>query len=314
MFSSWNAWDYFSTKREFANDSGVYCLKSFDTFIEKIILDTVDYSDSQKIVKIADEVSVDFLVESIESLDLFSTHKTLLVLFAEQLSNEVKEYILSDSFSTGDNRIILVFSNKEKGHFLSLKKNSKFSGLEIEPPKFWEVQKLLDLLMKITKVWLNYDCQQVVLEYSENDCGTLINLLKKIGLNFKDTKTVTPEQIKEAITNNKIDQFYLASFFSQKRLEDYYKDLFYLRPDFESLRSIGSFMQGHITRLLDPSYIDKKPRASKYDKEIQAGSRLWSKEELELESNFFNEIELMAKSKSPFIMDKIRIKYLESYK
>ena len=70
-------------------------------------------------------------------------------------------------------------------------------------------------------------------------------------------------------------------------------------------------MQGHLLKMADPSYISKKTRPSKYDKQIERQSLNWCKADLQQAMRLFGELQLDAKSKDPFLFQKLKNQYLQ---
>ena len=70
-------------------------------------------------------------------------------------------------------------------------------------------------------------------------------------------------------------------------------------------------MQGHLFKVLDPSYISKKSRSTKYDDQILNQSRSWDNDEVLKEIDFYTEVELLSKSRDENIKNVLRTYYLE---
>ena len=138
-----------------------------------------------------------------------------------------------------------------------------------------------------------------------DNSGEIINALKTIKLNFGSSQYNLLD-VKKIIASTRLDQFKLASLFGKRNFLDFFRELEKLPLDTEDQIGFYRFMQGHLFKLMDISYIAKKPRPSKYDKEIQAHAALWDRPMLQKSIRSFAELEIEAKKKNPYIKDKVR--------
>jgi hypothetical protein len=125
-------------------------------------------------------------------------------------------------------------------------------------------------------------------------------------LNFPDSKEISVNEVKSLFTLDKLDQFALASLFTRKKFLDFYDRLVMLEGDFGKMRGFFNFMQGHLTKLADTSYLAQKPRLTQYDKDLQSTSKLWTREEITVEIERFNQWEIQSKSKDSFLWNDLR--------
>jgi hypothetical protein len=84
---------------------------------------------------------------------------------------------------------------------------------------------------------------------------------------------------------------------SEKKLKNYFRSLIDLSLSFDEYRHIISFSQSHLVKLADPSYIQKKSRPSKYDKEILAYSKNWESSEIAKFIETLMKLETLSKRK-----------------
>ena len=149
------------------------------------------------------------------------------------------------------------------------------------------------------------DVHNYLSEAVPHKSGEMINTLKTIRLSFGNGPYKV-QDIKSIIPSTRLDQFRLASLIGNKQLVEFYRELEKLNLDQDEQIGFYKFLQGHLLKLMDTAYIAKKARPSKYDKEIQAHSVLWSRSELQVAIRNFSKIEIEAKKKNPYIKEKLR--------
>jgi hypothetical protein len=178
--------------------------------------------------------------------------------------------------------------------------------LVIEPPRFWEISKLLDFVANYLRLPLSYEAKAWILDALENNLSVFYNTATVLKLNFPDSKEISVNEVKSLFTLDKLDQFALASLFTRKKFLDFYDRLVMLEGDFGKMRGFFNFMQGHLTKLADTSYLAQKPRLTQYDKDLQSTSKLWTREEITVEIERFNQWEIQSKSKDSFLWNDLR--------
>jgi DNA polymerase III delta subunit len=314
MLSKWLPWDFIRNHPQTVlNQKGLYTLYSYDSFMERILLNRLysrNWNDELKVVT-GNEITVEWIEENLKTLSLFGGMSSYLILQAEGLPTATKNYLLEEKLEL-DCYLILSFSTNN-ALFEQMSKQVEGTFLKVEEPRFWEGAKLLNFLSEETSIRLPYDVQNYILGSLPNTTMDLMTALTMINLHFPGGENASLAQIKELISPVKLDQFALASLFSEKKRTHFFKKLVERDIGFDSLRTIFAFMQGHLFRLADPSYIEKKARPSKYDKEILAYTKLWKKGELEKEMRIFGELEIEAKRKSANLKDQLRVEYLSQY-
>lgn len=73
------------------------------------------------------------------------------------------------------------------------------------------------------------------------------------------------------------------------------------------------FMQGHLIKVMDPSYLAQKPRLTSYDKDIQSTSRLWKPNELLEAIAEFNHWEILSKRKESLLWSELKHAFLRAH-
>lgn len=310
MSSKWLPWDFLKHHPTVIDKTTkgltvVYCT---DPFVERILRNKIDFKkweDQSALIVSGMDISVSWIEDNLQSLSLFGGDQPICVLQGASLSAPVKRFLVENEISDGSRNIVF-FMNGEKKFFNEWeKKSSSGTFLEVSEPKFWEYGKLLTYFADEMSMRLPRDVHSYLSEAVPHKSGEIINTLKTIRLSF-GTGPYKIQDIKSIIPSTRLDQFRLASLIGGKNYIEFYKELEKLNLDQDEQIGFYKFLQGHLLKLMDTSYIAKKPRASKYDKEIEAHSKLWNRTELQKAIRNFSKLEIEAKSKNPYIKEKIR--------
>lgn len=317
MYFSGQPWDIMGKHAYLLEEStkGLYAFQCYDPYIEKIFLNKIPshfYGASGRLVMEGAHVTLDWFKENIESLDFFLNDQSYLIMQGELIPSDTLEYIANSDIDWGDRYFIILFHSEVKV-FAKLKKKKNATFIKVESARFWEGQKLLQFLCDQIGLSLPYNIQNYIVEAIPNEPGILIQSLKKINQYLKDGGRLDLRDIQKLISVEKIDQFEMARLYGEKRWELVFEKLLIHGHDFDGLRQIFTFLQGHLIKIADPSYIRKKTRASKYDKNIESQSALWKTQEVRTELSFLASCEILAKSKSNTLVDKLRLRLLKSY-
>ena len=313
MHSKWQIWDFFSSHNRdlLKNFEGVLALNTFDPVCLKLVKDFLTHGFDEKVLhyKMASEVTKSWIEEEFQTLSLFGNSESFFIHQADDLSGDLIEL-----FSTADitGRFVLLSFETEQTTWKKLVKEGKVSTLVIESPRFWEFNKLLDFVCGYLRLPLSYEAKNWILEAMENNLGTFYNIACLIKLNHPDAKEVGINEVKELLTLEKLDQFQMASLLGRKKHKDFFEKLIALEGDFEKMRGFFMFMQSHLVKMADTSYLAQKPRLTQYDKDIQSTSKLWKSSEIMGEIERFNRWELLSKRKDSHLWHEIKEAHLRS--
>lgn len=314
MHSKWQLWDFFnSVKRDYLLEkTGVIALSTFDPICLKLVKDYLMRGAGERTIhyKMAQEVTRDWIEEEFQSLSLFGAMESFFIHQAQDLKAEQLEALASLELS--DRFVILSFES-ENAAWKKLLKEGKIDFLQIEAPKFWEPHKLLDFVNTYLRLPLTFDAKAWMLDSLENNLSSFYHASCLLKLNFPDAKEVNLTQVKSLLETERLDQFVLASLFARKKYAEFFSKLLHFETDFERMRGLFNFLQSHLIKIMDPSYLENKPRLSGYDKDIQSASKLWKTEELKKEVELFNRWELMSKRKDSLLWHELKASYLRSY-
>lgn len=301
MHSKWQIWDFFnSVQRNYLdNFQGILGLSTFDPISLKLLKDYITRGTTRTIhYKMASEVTKGWIEEEFQTLSLFGNQESFFIHQAQDLNAELMEII--SKLDIPDRFLILSFES-ENAAWKKLLKDSKLSTLTLEPPRFWEPNKLLDFVCSHLRLPLSYEAKSWILEAQENTLSTFYNGCCLIKLNHPDSREVSLAEVQDLLTLERLDQFALASLLARKKFVPFYEKLVGLQGDFDKMRGFFQFMQSHLIKVIDPSYLADKPRLTQYDKDIMNTSKLWKASELVDLVSLFNRWELLSKKKDSLL-------------
>lgn len=319
MSSKWNPWDFFkSYPRDLGtSELALSAISFFDPFVEDLFKSRLKEKVAhQKELRLylGSEISLDWWEGEWKTLDLFSGDAFYLIISCAEVPKATQAAILADlsrgESGNGGKEICFCFSGPHL-FFDALTKTKKVESHKVEPPKFWEWNKYLVFLAESKGFPLGYETEQFLLDVlnpSGEEFARAIDILK---LSFKSPTDIKRSDLVKLFQNEHLDFFKLASLFGTKAFIKFYEEILPFVDDNETMRSLSSFLQSHLLKVLDPTYTEKKNRLSKYDQEILAHNKRWKPRELMQVIRFFGNVEQMAKEGSPLLSQTIRAKYFE---
>jgi hypothetical protein len=307
MHSKWQIWDFFSSfQRNYLSSlNGILAINSFDPLCLKMMKDFLVRGSEGRVIhhKLASELSRDWIDEEFQTLSLFGGADCFFIHQAQDIKADILDQLAKLELS---DRFVILCYEADGVSWKKLIKDAVVGTLVIEPPRFWEISKLLDFVANYLRLPLSYEAKAWILDALENNLSVFYNTATVLKLNFPDSKEISVNEVKSLFTLDKLDQFALASLFTRKKFLDFYDRLVMLEGDFGKMRGFFNFMQGHLTKLADTSYLAQKPRLTQYDKDLQSTSKLWTREEITVEIERFNQWEIQSKSKDSFLWNDLR--------
>lgn len=314
MHSKWQIWDFFSSNNRdlLKNFEGILALNTFDPICLKMVKDYLTRGMDDKVLhfKMASEVTKSWIEEEFQTLSLFGNSESFFIHQAHDLPSDILD-MLSNTEVTG--RFVLLSFENEQNAWKRIVKDGKISTLVIESPRFWEFNKLLDFVCNYLRLPLSYESKNWILDAMENDLGTFYNICSLIKINHPDSKEVGINEVKDLLTLEKLDQFQMASLLGRKKHKEFFEKLIALEGDFDKMRGFFMFMQSHLVKMADTSYLAQKPRLTNYDKDLQNTSKLWKPSEIVAEIERFNRWELLSKKKDSLLWHEIKEAHLRSF-
>lgn len=314
MHSKWQIWDFFNTQSNSSilrDAEGIIALNTFDPVCLKMVKDFLVRGMGERTLhyKLSTEVTKPWLEEEFQTLSLFGNSESFFIHQANDFNADMVDTISGLDVS---GRFLLLSFENEQATWKKVVKEGKIATLVIESPRFWEFNKLLDFVCSYLRLPLSFDAKTWILESMENNLTTFYNSCCLIKLNFPDAREVSLNDVKSLLTLEKLDQFALASLLARKKHKEFFEKLVQLEGDFDKMRGFFMFLQSHLVKMTDPSYLAGKPRLTQYDKDIQNSSRLWKQEELVKEIQLFNRWEMLSKKKDSCLWHELKQSYLRS--
>ncbi len=318
MHSKWKIWDFFKARPEVLTaPGGIIAFSCFDQLAFKLIKDRFPNKDAfyegKITVLLGREVSSDWFDDNFLSLGLFGNQESYLIHFAEELSPEVKEKIVTSKELLLDGRYLFLNFSKEDAFFKKILKVEEIETIQIQAPAFWEESELLDFLCEEYQVYLSYSAKEKIKEKVPFDINNYSQILGQIKINFIEQKEVSVEEIIPLITMTKLDQFELANWLGTKSMKKFYEKMISLTNEGIELFSVLYFLQSHFIKMYDLSYMDSKKRLTKYDKQIIAHSKIWTKPQIVRGLNYLGELLIQSKQKDILFEQKLKSGLLKTF-
>ena len=226
------------------------------------------------------------------------------------MEKRTQTFFREQEWSWGQRFGVMVFAPRS-AFFEALKKEKKGQLFKIEAPRFWEGEKLWEFICQKMSVRFSPPVRRYLLDSLPHEVRDFIGVIKHLKLHFPDTGKITLEEIESIVEPSTLNSFELATVFNEKKFNVFFEFLWKTHLDFDTLRSFFSFMQGHLGRLADPSYLQKKRTRSRYDKSIEFFSQKFNLEELRTYCRLFGELEILAKQKSLKLKGALRWEQLQ---
>jgi len=303
-------WDFLKTHPQLVKKrNGFYTFTCFDPYITQLLKSHLPKGFKSLWGK---ELTIVWLENNILTLNLFDNEEPFWIYEAELISTDVKNFIIEQQFNPGNRYFVMAFS-KEDNFRKKIIEKIKGTHLEIEMPKFWHMDRLLGFMAQEMSCKFSDDAISHIIDTVEPNSGEYFRVLNMLRLTFAENELITRKQIIPLLNKSKLDKFAFASLFGKKKQRLFYENLLGIHSDFEDLRSFFNFMQIHILKLIDPTYMEKKKSLSKYDREIKSLSASWSKKDLRDELRFFSQLEIMAKQKKQELVDILRCQQIKNF-
>jgi DNA polymerase III delta subunit len=315
MHSKWKVWDFFKANSTTIDNKkkGIYSLFSSDSIITKFMIDQIPRKEleGEKLhVLTGSDITSQWLDDNLQTLGLFGNSESYLIHFAEKIPKNIQQRLLSEEFLLDERYIILVF-NESNDFYKAICKNDNIYSIEINPIMFWESKEFLEFMASKLKVYLSFEASQIILDSIEPTGINFYNILNQLKLNFNED-TIDKDNLLEVLNEDKVDLFEFAALFSSKNFSKFY-NLCMRRLNSSSIYSLVYFMQSHLLKLIDTSYLDNKKKLTKYDRQILADSKLWNNTQLERAILYFKKLEEMNRESEEMLLHQFRQDYLKSF-
>ena len=277
------------------------CFVQFpDCFVERVLLDELGQGFQKQY---AASLTIMWLEDNVLSPGLFGPSGPVLVLDAEQLPKNVQTFLEETTFPE-DAKIIFSSSKKIKNKALE----KKFLFIISEGPKFWAMNEYVDFLAQSFGMKLGKEIVSHLLSVLSGTPESFYNAIMILSAYPKNE--INLDLVKSIFRPSKLDNFALSDLFNVGNMKRVYLSLLLIEDDFDSYRNFFSFIQGHIIKIMDPSYSSGKKKLSKYDQGILSASKRWTRTDLTRKLKEFSELEILSKQKSRWLRDELRKGYL----
>ena len=318
MHSKWKIWDFLKSRPNgLSGETRLIAFSCYDPLAFKLIKDHFNYTvfENETLgVVLGKEITSEWFDDNFKSLGLFGNSDSFLIHFADELSEEIKENLLEFDNLIMDNRVLILNFAKDDKFFKKLQKHKSplIETISIQAPAFWEELELIEYLCKTLQVNLTYPAKEKIKERVPFNLNSYYQLLTQIKINFNDQVEIDVKDILPLFSEIKVDQFELADLFGSKKLKAFYYKIIESMGEGHDIIGNISFLQSHLIKMYDLSYMDAKPKLTKYDKKIMNHSGLWTKDELKRAMNYLSEILIMAKRKDAFLEQKFKSGFLKT--
>lgn len=310
-FLPWEFMKHFSKKLE--EKSGLFTLLCPDVFLSRMIYDHVSSyikknKKQQEIsirVMLGHEITVDWIEKNLFELSLFGSSEAFFIHNSEDFSPKVKEFLLKRSSDFSMPYIFLSFS-KEDSFLKKLIKQDDGVHFEMVEPRFWEAGKLLDFFCQHLQLKISNEGKDFLMQSLENTSYEFFNALHLLKLVYPERDLFGLEQVQALIVPSRMDHFAFSSWYADKKMDKFFDEVLKRGMDFDALRGLFAFMQGHLLKICDTHPIQKKGKTNRYEQEILKKSKQWTQNELKKALRLFGNLEILAKQKSPFLIDQLR--------
>lgn len=311
MHFSGYAWDVLERIKKDSPEDKLRGVYSADPIVLKILTDGLKGNKVWKVFE-GKKISKTFLEEQYSAYDLFEEENNILVLDGENIEKDFFSYF-NDYIEGGADKVFLYSSSKlEKNK----KKFQEVPGAfyESKTNPFWKNRDFLNFFLDEKEIDLSPKVKEYVLDKVPFDSVSYYNLVNTLWIRLPDVLEATTDDIDDILNTRSMDVFQLADIFSRKSWLQFFSELQPLLGQYESLRSLFSFLQSHLLKIADPSYLEQKKTKTRYDEKIQRAASLWKFQEIEAWMQKLGDWEIEAKSKNSRLNLSLKAAYLKFLK
>lgn len=288
---------------------GIYAFLIEDPYLERILLERLPKKDIPFSLYSGVDITRDFIEDHFVNLSFFSTLDHIQVINGENINAQNLKFLLETEIDWSE-RFMIIFFTKTNKAFTEFTKDKKVHGFILEEPKFWEGPKLWQFCQKAREVNLSGEVSRFVLDSLEHNFESFFWVIDTIKMNFPDG-VVNLDELKTMVKKERWDFFELIDLFNDNPKKFFTEVMKKDDRDYDWLRALFAFMQGHLAKVLAPEELRQKPKLSKYDQSILMVSEKWPREFVTGYMKMFSELEIMAKSREELIKDRLRLEVLK---
>ena len=287
-----------SVEREFSSGKikSVYLFKGPEHFLHCFLIKKIEAelnrnSSVTKTVIIPDELGKGQLMDMLNTLDLFSSKKLLILFYPQQLKGKVQKEFLSYCENPNAQHTLVIINDEFyiKTKFLSnLEKIVK--PLDMRTPFNADLKKWTSVLFKEKNISITGDAITQIVHLFGDSIYHIANEIDKICIRFSGSRQITAKDIKESLIWQKSYQNWeFLDVLARKKLNDaLIRGISYLNlaPDFSIVMNvlITFFTSLYYLKISNGTFlsnIGSIPLSPYIKKRIPIGAKYYSLDELE---------------------------------
>jgi len=287
-----------SVEREFSSGKikSVYLFKGPEHFLHCFLIKKIEAelnrnSSVTKTVIIPDELGKGQLMDMLNTLDLFSSKKLLILFYPQQLKGKVQKEFLSYCENPNAQHTLVIINDEFyiKTKFLSnLEKIVK--PLDMRTPFNADLKKWTSVLFREKNISITGDAITQIVHLFGDSIYHIANEIDKICIRFSGSRQITAKDIKESLIWQKSYQNWeFLDVLARKKLNDaLIRGISYLNlaPDFSIVMNvlITFFTSLYYLKISNGTFlsnIGSIPLSPYIKKRIPIGAKYYSLDELE---------------------------------
>jgi DNA polymerase III delta subunit len=296
-----------------AKNEGTFLgIEAFDPYIERLFVHFLKKEEhfSSAILVDGRDLTHNWFDQNLASLDLFAVNDPFIITKAEKISPELFSCFM-EKYAQISRKIVFLFSSKS-GYFQKLVKKYRVGFfLSIQGPKFWEKEEFFRFLVRTLGMSLGRDAEAYLLKSLSEDSSRYVRALNLMKLHFgPNCEGVLLAEVKSLIPPECINSFELADLFCKKQSKAFWKKLLEIEASEGDFQEFFGFMQSHLIKLADPTYLKVKKKLTAYDRKILSQAEGWNRREIHKSLRMFGELQISAKRSFGEI--KLKLKRIET--
>ena len=310
MHFSFPPWVFFPKFRENLSKSEgqIFGIEVSDPFIERLFIHLLKKERSFQAAVSVDgkDLGLDWFDRNLASLDLFSANDPFIITKAEKVSEDLFSSFM-ENYSKISRKVVFVFCAKSKYFQKLVKKCDRDLFLSIQAPKIWEKEQFFRFLVKTLGISLSSEVEFYLLKSLSEDSSSYVRALNLLKLHYgPDCREISLEEVKVLVPPESIDSFSMADLFCAKAHRTFWRKLLEIDAQECDFQEFFGFMQSHLIKLADPTYLKGKKKLTSYDRKIIAQKDLWDKREIQKSLRLFGELQIFAKRSLKEVLSKIQ--------
>ena len=307
--SRWNITNY-KTQLEKNVSRSPLLIEIKDEFVAAIFRQKIKKILGSCEVLFGNEITVELLENKLLGLNLFSfaQEEIFLIVNAHEISNQALEF-LSHSQVDWQNKTAIFMAtknNKSLAKIFTAKGHCHYLDL----PKFWQMHQYMDFFANYFGLTLAPAAKIFFVDSVEQSGRYYFEACHLLKSEYSQKRQISRADLEKTLFKSRLDQFALAQQLGEKNWRAFYQSLLNEEHSFDDLRQALSFLQTHVVKLLDPSYIQKKAQPTRYDRQIMGQKMKWQNSGLLKLLRHLAQLELACKQRDPDLKNRLRLNYL----